>query len=284
MSARPGDPRCLFTAFASGGRSANVIRWQAENANRSALVRNNPVGTVVFGSMISVQLRCLHSRAARQLLLEHFLLLAVLTCLGAFGCRPAVRTSSAADEEEPPCSPGEHSSNRIRAFTVREASCTLRDGNQSGTFEKEEIAITGYVTATNLPDVPPCANHRPGVSDPVGCSLPVPAFWIGNTRNASRSNSIRVVGWASQYAQVLAAKARYAEAGAGVTDFDVFWGVPIPNPIPEVGARVVVVGRYGVSPLDSSRGTDTNYTMGILTYSSMKTIEPAPAPQVASQQ
>lgn len=165
-------------------------------------------------------------------------------------------------------------------FTVQEASCLLHDESIRPGFFEKPISITGYVIATNLPDAPKCAVHGPKEFDPEDCYPPVPLFWLGNTRNATREGSIQVVGWASGFAQVVGAIDQYSTAGASSTYVDVYWGKPIPNPIPAVGAWVTVVGIYGVTTNFPMRGVDTNAGMGILTYSNMTTAQPSQSPAV----
>lgn len=216
---------------------------------------------------------------------EKFVCLALFVQVANVACSSTQQTRSVAHVRHEVCPtrafPSEGGTiGQHGAFTVREASCALHDKKFQHFFGEKQVSITGYITATNLSDAPKCAFHRPGMSDLEGCQSRIPAFWLGDAQGTPKGESIRVVGWASQYAQVFSSMALYAQEGPTATDFDIFWGVPIPNPIPAVGAKATVTGRYGTLPAESSRGTDPDPTMGILTYSSLKTLKFAPSPAV----
>ena len=46
---------------------------------------------------------------------------------------------------------------------------------------------------------------------------------------------------------------------------DTFWGKPIPNPIPNTGAKVTATGTFSTTFTGSSSGTEADPIMGILT-------------------
>ena len=74
----------------------------------------------------------------------------------------------------------------------------------------KKLSLTGYITKTNLAEAPACAVHKGGKADPENCKPPIPAFWIGDTKDAPESETIKVMGWASNFAQIFDA----------ITEFD----------------------------------------------------------------
>ncbi len=166
------------------------------------------------------------------------------------------------------------------AFTVWGASYSLRSRAHrkdvvSPDGKAAPIAITGYVTKTNLGEAPKCAVHRTGLADPPDCRSPIPAFWLCDTKDAAPADCIRVLGWASNFAQIFTAIASFdRKKPEGFTDE--IWGVELPNPLPAVGAKVTVHGSYGPSFSKASSGMDVEPQMGILTYEKLELLEPAP--------
>ena len=55
-------------------------------------------------------------------------------------------------------------------------------------------------------------------------------------------------------------------------------GKPIPNPIPNTGAKVTVTGRYTTTFTGSSTGTEADPIMGILSFQKIEYHEPPPQP------
>jgi hypothetical protein len=162
------------------------------------------------------------------------------------------------------------------AFTVWGASLALRSRYQRSSVTERPITITGWIVRTNLAEAPRCAVHAGGVADPPGCTAPVPAFWIGDAPDAAISDSIKVMGWASNFAQIHDAIRTYAHPGAPA-HFDTFWGIAVPNPLPAAGARVRVSGSYGPAFRRASTGIEVDPVMGILTADGIDTVERAPA-------
>jgi hypothetical protein len=140
----------------------------------------------------------------------------------------------------------------------------------------KRLSIIGYITKTNLPDAPGCAVHRGGQADPEHCKPPLPAFWIGDTKDAPIDESIKVMGWASNYAQIYDAIVEFDKHGERAEHIDVFWGVKTPNPLPSKGAKVRVKGVYSVTFSMSSTGVEADPFMGLLTIQEMQVLEPAP--------
>jgi hypothetical protein len=135
-----------------------------------------------------------------------------------------------------------------------------------------EIKITGYITATNLDQAPKCAIHATGKEDPTGCEAPIPTFWLADSKEADEKDSMKVLGWASNYAQIYDAVKDYKKRRAyrGKKEFeplmDAFWGVKIPYPLPGPGAKVTVSGSYATTFTRATSGTETDPIMGVLTY------------------
>ena len=161
------------------------------------------------------------------------------------------------------------------SLTVWGASYYLRNRRHRVEVTREVIGITGYITKTNLPDAPVCAVHRAGKADPENCRPEIPAFWLGDTPDAPESDSIRVLGFASNYAQLYDAITLMDRGKPGERYIDTFWGVVAPNPLPARGAKVKVRGRFGTSFTKASTGIVTDTNMGILTFEEMLTLQPA---------
>jgi hypothetical protein len=165
------------------------------------------------------------------------------------------------------------------AFTVWGASYSLRSNvhRKDVTLARKDgsIAITGYITKTNLPDAPKCAVHAAGVADRFDCKSPIPTFWLGDTKDASPADSIRVLGWAANFAQIWSAIASFDRKQPAAYS-DAFFGTEMPNPLPAVGAKVTVRGSYGTTFNKATSGLDVEPQMGILTYERLELLEPAP--------
>lgn len=169
------------------------------------------------------------------------------------------------------------------AYTVWGASYYLRSRVHHDEVAGKTIKITGYITKTNLADAPECAVHETGKEDPEDCHPPVPAFWIADTKDADEKDSIKVLGWASNFAQLYDAVKEYekydkakktGEDREPLTDG--FWGVPIPDPLPAKGAKVTVEGNYSTTFTRATSGAEADPIMGVLTYEKMEVQEKAP--------
>ncbi len=167
------------------------------------------------------------------------------------------------------------------AYTVYGAAHQLRSRVHAQEINGKDVTITGYVVKTNLMEAPPCAVHKTGKGDKDDCKAPVPAFWIADEKGDEK-NTIKVMGWASNFAQIFDALQKYgAKVPAGKepeTIKDEFWGQDIPNPIPNVGAKVSIAGTYGVSFTKSTSGVETDPDHGIMTMSKVTYLEPPPEP------
>lgn len=158
-------------------------------------------------------------------------------------------------------------------YSVWGLGYSLRSPEHRDAVTREPVTVVGYVVATNLADAPGCAVHEVGIADPPECTAPIPAFWLGDRPDAAIADSVKVMGFASNYAQIYDAIREFDRGQP--TAVDAFWGQEVPNPLPAVGARVAVTGRFGRTFSMASSGVETDDTMGIVTYTSMQTLEPA---------
>jgi hypothetical protein len=157
------------------------------------------------------------------------------------------------------------------AFTVWGASYSLRSRVHHDDVAGRDIKLTGYIVATNLDEAPKCAIHATGKQDPEGCEAPIPTFWLADSKDAPKEESIRVLGWASNFAQLYDAvnnyrKRRVSKKANPEPLQDNFWGVKIPYPLPGPGAKVTVTGNYSTAFTKATSGTVADPIMGVLTY------------------
>lgn len=147
-------------------------------------------------------------------------------------------------------------------------------------MEQESVTVVGYITKTNLAEMPACAVHKTGKKDGPECEktpTPVPAFWIADEKAADENNSIPVMGWAGNAADIFDAIQKY-KAPKVKELVKNKWGSDVPNPIPNSGAKVKVVGKYSPSFTLASAGVESNPMTGIITYKSIEYIEPPATP------
>jgi len=207
--------------------------------------------------------------------------------LGAVGCGdegepykpmvspPGVKASLPSVPEVPklPLKDGE-------AYTVWGASYYLRSRVHHNDVAGRDLKITGYIVATNLAEAPKCAIHATGKQDPEGCEAPIPTFWLADTKDGKKEDSIRVLGWASNFAQLYDAVNEYKKRRGRKAKKepeplqDNFWGVKIPDPLPGVGAKVTVTGNYSTAFTKATSGTVADPIMGVMTYDDVTYAEP----------
>ena len=161
------------------------------------------------------------------------------------------------------------------AYTVWGASYSMRNRVHEKDVVDQKIAIVGYITKTNLADAPECAVHETGKGDPDDCKPPIPAFWIGDSKDAPDHETMKVMGWASNYANIYSAIEEFDKAAPDEKPEvnDNTWGVSIPNPLPVKGAKVKVTGTYSTSFSLSSSGIVADPIMGIMTYKEIEYLE-----------
>ena len=93
--------------------------------------------------------------------------------------------------------------------------------------------------------------------------------------DAPLDETIRVMGWASNFAQIYDAIKEYKKRERSrKTDqeplSDAFWGVNIPNPLPVKGAKVTVKGNYATTFTKATTGVVSDPLMGVMTYDSIE--------------
>jgi hypothetical protein len=143
----------------------------------------------------------------------------------------------------------------------------------------KKVTLIGYVVKTNYAEAPKCAIHKTGKGDPADCKSPIPTFSIADEKGETK-DMIDVMGWASNYAQLFmmieaidkAAKGKEAD----VKLKDEFWGGDVPNPIPNVGAKVKVSGTYAITFTKATGGAAANPKYGIMTAEKIEYLEPPP--------
>ena len=141
----------------------------------------------------------------------------------------------------------------------------------------KKVSIVGYVVRTNYESAPKCAIHKTGKGDPPDCKSPVPTFSIADEKGETK-NTIDVMGFASNFAQLYTLIEAIDKAAKGkeseVKLKDEFWGADLPNPVPNVGAKVKVSGTYGVTFSKATGGIASDPKHGILTVEKVEYLEP----------
>lgn len=174
------------------------------------------------------------------------------------------------------------------AFTVHGASHHLRSRIHNQSVTEADITIEGYIVQENIADAPSCAIHKLGKRDPDDCPpageppIEIPSFWIADEKGAGADKPrIRVLGWAKNYATVYEAMEKYKnlkEVKDPEKDLlkDDMWNVDVPFPLPAVGAKVRVTGRYGFTFTKATTGIVSDPVNGVLTYEKIEVVEQAP--------
>lgn len=170
------------------------------------------------------------------------------------------------------------------AYTVEGASHHLRSANHNKDVTKSSVTIQGYIVEENISTAPSCAIHKVGKKDADDCTSEIPSFWIADEKGAGKDKPrIRVLGWAKNFATVHDALDKYKnlkEVKDPAKDLvkDEVWSVDVPFPLPAVGAKVKVTGKYGYTFSKSSQGLVSDPVYGVMTYEKLETVEPAPEP------
>jgi hypothetical protein len=164
------------------------------------------------------------------------------------------------------------------AYTVFGATHDIRSFVHSADFRDKQTSIVGYIVKTNYAEAPACAIHKTGKGDPPDCKAPIPTFWIADDMG-DKDNAIPVKGFASNFAQLFTMVEGIDKAPKGDEDKvklqDEFWGMDLPNPVPEEGAKVKVTGTYGVTFTKGTKGVEANPKFGIMTVEKIEYLEPA---------
>lgn len=143
----------------------------------------------------------------------------------------------------------------------------------------KKVSIVGYIVKTNYADAPKCAIHKTGKGDPPDCKSPVPSFAIADDKGETK-DAIEVMGWASNFAQVYTLIEAIDRAPKGkegeVKLSDEFWSSEVPNPLPNIGAKVKVTGTYAITFTKATGGAAADPKHGILTVEKIEYLEPPP--------
>ncbi|MCC6557288.1 MAG: hypothetical protein IT372_30420 [Polyangiaceae bacterium] len=163
------------------------------------------------------------------------------------------------------------------AYTVWGVTHDLRSRVHFEDVNGKQLSIVGYVVKTNYAEAPACAVHKTGKADPADCKAPVPTFYIADDK-AETKEMIQVMGWASNYAQLYSMIEALDKAPkdkeSEVKLADEFWGNDLPNPIPNIGAKVKVTGTYAVTFTKATSGAAADPKHGIMTAEKIEFLEP----------
>lgn len=168
------------------------------------------------------------------------------------------------------------------SYTIYGAIHHLNSSIHAPEVNGKDITIMGYIVKSNMETVDKCAIHKTGKADPEGCKTEIPTFWISDVKGDMKQ-TIRVMGWASNFANVFDALEKYKtlkEVKDPEKDLvkDELWAVPIPFPLPAKDAKVKVTGKYGVNFGRSSTGVEADPVNGIMNVTKIEYVEPSPEP------
>lgn len=164
------------------------------------------------------------------------------------------------------------------AYTVWGASYYMRNRVHEKEVVDQKITLVGYITHTNFDTAPKCAVHETGKADPEDCKPHIPTFWIADSKDAAESEQMKVMGFASNFANIYSAIEeidKQKDDEPAVVN-DATWGVAMPNPLPAKGAKVKVTGVYSTSFTMASSGMVVDPIMGVMTYGTIEYLEQAP--------
>jgi hypothetical protein len=163
------------------------------------------------------------------------------------------------------------------AYSIWGVTHDLRSRVHAGEVNGQKISLVGYIVKTNYDTSPPCSIHKTGKGDPADCKAPIPTFSIADDKGETH-DMIDVMGWASNPAQLFMLITAIDKAAKGkeseVKLKDEFWATDIPNPLPNVGAKVKVSGTYGVTFTKATGGAAANPKYGIMTAEKIEYLEP----------
>ena len=163
------------------------------------------------------------------------------------------------------------------AYTIWGVTHDLRSRVHVEEVNGKKISIVGYIVATNFGKAPACAVHKTGKGDPADCKAEVPSFSIADEKGETK-DVIAVMGWASNFAQMFSMIEAIDKAAKGkeseVKLADEFWGGDLPNPLPNIGAKVKVSGTYGVTFTKATGGAAANPKYGLMSVEKIEYLEP----------
>ena len=165
------------------------------------------------------------------------------------------------------------------AYTVYGAAHQLRSSIHSKEVTSKDITIEGYIVDSNIPNAPACAIHKTGKKDDDNCKdVPIPSFWIADSKGETKAK-LRVIGFARNFAVIFDAMDKYKGLKDPPKELikDDQWQVDVPFPLPGVGAKVKVTGKYNFNSTKAS-GIVSDPTYGVLTYGKIEYLEPSTDP------
>ena len=213
------------------------------------------------------------------------ILLGSILALGSLGCQDKeemkykpVPASTAPKPQLPEVPSVPTNFKQGEAFTVFGAIHHLHSRIHNKDVSGKEITVVGTIVAENISSADACAWHKTGKKDPDDCKTEVPTFAIADDAADATKPRLRVMGWASNFANVYEAYTAYHGKKDAPKELyqDAQGGKPIPFPLPAIGARVKVTGTYDYA-FRNSTGVESDPANGILTYSKLEVLEPAAA-------
>jgi hypothetical protein len=175
------------------------------------------------------------------------------------------------------------------SYTIFGAIHHLHSRIHNAEVTQKDISITGYIVDSNIPRAPKCAVHKTGKKDPDDCvDIPIPDFHIADVKADPKTldkKMIRVLGWAKNFATIFDAMDKYKGKSSKECPTDPkqivkddMLSVDVPCPLPAVGAKVKVTGKYGYTFTKMTSGIVSDPNTGVMTYGKVETIEDAPDP------
>jgi hypothetical protein len=165
------------------------------------------------------------------------------------------------------------------SYTIYGSIHQLRSLIHSKDVTAQPISITGYIVDSNIGRAPKCAIHKTGKADPADCNAEVPSFWIADDKGNTKGPKIRVVGWARNFAVICDAMKAYNKLKPGEQPEkpvnDDILNVPLPNPLPSIGAKVKITGAYNVAKTVVSDMV-SEPSGGVIAMQKIDQLEPAP--------
>jgi hypothetical protein len=179
----------------------------------------------------------------------------------------------------PPTLPSPSTFKQGDAYTVAGAVHQLRSLLHAKDVTAQPISIVGYIVDSNIPRAPDCAVHKTGKKDPDNCTPELPSFWIADEKGSTKGPRVRAVGWARNFAVIFDAMTAYKKLKPGDQPKepinDDILNVPLPFPLPAVGAKVKITGAYNVFKTVVSDMV-SEPVGGVIAPTKIDVLEPAP--------
>jgi len=179
----------------------------------------------------------------------------------------------------PPTLPSPSTYKQGDAYTIAGAIHQLRSLLHAKEVTAQPISIVGYIVDTNIARAPDCAVHKTGKKDPDNCNPELPSFWIADEKGSTKGPKIRAVGWARNFAVIYDAMVAYKKLKPGDQPKepinDDILNVPLPFPLPAIGAKVKVTGAYNFSKTVVSDMV-SEPSGGVIAPTKVEVLEPAP--------